>query len=116
MALEGNGNPYGFADSSKSNEVMTLQTSKIYIPNAFSPKGINKKFKPFCIFIDNMDYLFTIYNKWGQKLFETHNKDEGWDGKYKGKFVPVDVYVYYIRYKNSEGDYFEKRGTVTLIR
>ena len=85
------------------------------IPNVFTPNGdgLND------VFIPNMDdctdlKLFVIYNRWGEKMFETNEK-KGWDGNYKNHLAPYGVYVYYIEFNTLWGIRIYK-GSVTLIR
>jgi len=115
-AFEGNLNPYLIADTARSNEVVAIQIPRFYIPNAFCPKGINKIFIPINVYMDSENYLFTIYNRWGIMVFQTNNKNEGWDGSYQNNPAPIGAYVYTIQYKNKQGEIIEKNGTVTLIR
>ena len=64
--------------------MIAYQNPIIYIPNAFRPKGgITQIFKPVCSFITITDYSFFIYSREGTILFETHDPQEGWDGKNK---------------------------------
>ncbi len=114
-AYEGYGNPYGFLESSYSNEVLALQEAKVYMPNAFLPEGMNTTLKPVMVFAGTENYLFAIYNRWGQLLFLTNDPEEGWNGIYKGSYVSQDVYVYLIRFSNVLGDALEKSGTVAVI-
>ena len=71
--------------------------SYIYVPSAFTPNrdGLNDKFK----ILSNKIRLnvFRVFNRWGEKVFETDDINEGWDGTYKGKLVPGS-YVYMISY------------------
>jgi len=91
-----------------------------WLPNAFSPNGdgLNDEFKP----IERYDYLhsyyLSIYNRWGQLIFETNNISEGWDGTYKGQLAPDGTYIYRIVYKAySTGEETQtKTGQVTLVR
>ena len=90
------------------------------IPNAFSNNGdgVNDFFKPlnFCP-LDN--YSFTVFNRWGQVVFETSNPDEGWNGFYKGKRAQQGVYAYVIQYDYSfKGTSFSnvEKGTVIMLR
>ncbi len=115
-ALEGTGNPYLCTDSSFSNVAEATQPPLFFIPNAFAPNGYNKIFIPQTVFVDAQDYQFTVYNRWGQIVFETTDLHTGWDGTFEGELLPLGVYVYHFQYKNSEGNTIEKRGTVTLIR
>ena len=107
---------YSFSDTAKSNIQEIIETSEIYMPNAFTPNGdgLNDKIKPIFKFVK--DYTFSIYNKWGQKLFETKNIDEGWDGRNNKKVLTTGVYIYNIQYINSNGVYKNKNGTITLLR
>ena len=114
-ALEASGS-LPFNDTSYSNRANDVQNSKIFIPNAFSPKGYNNVFKPISIYADKTNYKFMIYSRWGELLFSTSDPEEGWDGKYEGDFVPVGVYIYYVKFNTSEGKKFEKRSTVTVVK
>jgi gliding motility-associated-like protein len=107
---------YQFSDTVLSNEVLILQEPRLYVPTAFVPDGYNNIFKPIGVFADTEDYYFTVYNRWGQKVFETTDIREGWDGKFNGSKAPLSVYAYYVRIKDATGKYIEKNGTVTLIR
>jgi gliding motility-associated-like protein len=85
-------------------------------PNAFTPgNGVNNKFKILKRGIATLNN-FSIYDRWGVKVFETTNIDEGWDGTYKGKPQPEGVYVYQINAVTSSGKPFVKHGNITLIR
>jgi gliding motility-associated-like protein len=118
VANEGGGNMYFFAEASQSNTVLALQKPRLYVPNAFTPGGSigNNVFMPLGMFIDANDYLFMVFDRWGSKIFETTNISEGWDGNINGKSAPTGVYIYFVKFKTSTGEYFEKRGTVTLLR
>ncbi|MEI6695074.1 MAG: gliding motility-associated C-terminal domain-containing protein [Bacteroidota bacterium] len=87
----------------------------IYIPNSFSPFGYNTKFKPIGDIVITKSYQFAIYNRWGQMIFETTDISQGWDGRYKGDYVPAGAYIYYLKIDNGYEDPFEKIGTVTVI-
>jgi gliding motility-associated-like protein len=57
----------------------------IFFPNAFSPNGDGKNdiFKPI-IYTNLLQYEFSVYNRWGAKVFETTNPEKGWDGTVNG--------------------------------
>jgi gliding motility-associated-like protein len=115
-ALEGPGNTYLFSDSSRSNLVQALHPPKLYVPNAFTPNGdgVNDDFKPLTTFIPSEDYELFIYNRWGQLLWQTKDKNQGWDGKVDGTLVPAGAYVFYVRFTTSSGQPFERQGTFIL--
>lgn len=87
------------------------------IPNAFSPNGdgINDIFRIRCSCVLEEFYLI-IYNRWGNKVFESRDVNIGWDGKYKNKIDQVEAYGYYLEYRSACGTKkVTKKGNVTLI-
>lgn len=89
----------------------------IYVPNIFSPNndGVND-----ILHIDGKNiesFIFLVYNRWGQKVFENDDIDKGWDGTYKGKNLPEDVYSYVliVKFQNSQRQQ-KYSGTITLVR
>ncbi|HFC00652.1 MAG TPA: T9SS type B sorting domain-containing protein, partial [Phaeodactylibacter sp.] len=104
-----------FVESS-SNVTCVEQLSSIIAPNAFAPQGRNQIFQPFIVFGETVDYHFSVYNRWGELLFETKNKSEGWNGKYKGKIQPMGAYIFHIKITQMNGNEVEKRGVFTLLR
>ncbi len=87
------------------------------IPNAFSPNndGINDKFR---IIEENIKIeTFDIYNRWGDKIFEVSNYNEGWDGTIAGVMADTGVYLYYLKYYTYETEkHYTKTGYITLIK
>ena len=88
------------------------------MPNTFTPNrdDHNEIFKPFTYFVSENGYLFSIYSKQGEKVFETNNPQKGWDGSFKNSQVQNDNYVYYLKYVNGDGVLTEKTGVITLVR
>ncbi len=115
-AVEGSGNTYGFTEVSHSNRACAYQLPNFFVPNAFAPEGFNQVFIPVTVYVSRASYLFQIYNRWGQKIFETTDLEEGWEGYMNGQILPQGVYVYYFQYSSAQGYVYEKRGTVTLIK
>lgn len=105
-----------FQDQSESNTIKIVKEPTSYIPNAFAPDGVNKIFKPVCVYVDADSYDFKIYNRWGELLFQTKDVQTGWDGDFNGKPAPQGVYTYVITYKLDEKKSVVKRGTVLLMR
>lgn len=114
-AFEGESNIYGFLESSYSNEVVSEQEPRVYLPNAFAPLGINNVFKPVNVFVGSDGYEFLIYNRWGQLVFQTTNPDEGWNGKVNGSYVPSGVYVYLVNFRNVLNQTRHVKGNVAVI-
>ncbi len=99
-----------------SPPVIDTCTEKFLMPNVFSPNndGINEIFKP--IYHDCFELLnFTIYNRWGQLLYESSKKIE-WDGRAKnGKKVSEGSYFWIIQHKNQQGIESFEKGFLTVF-
>lgn len=63
-----------------------------------------------------VEYHLEIYDRWGEKLFESDDINVGWNGYYKGKLCKTDVYIWKAKGKYTDGGTFEKAGNVTLLR
>jgi len=91
-----------------------------YMPNAFTPNGdgLNDLFRAVPRYDYVSKYLLSIYNRWGQQLFECNDIDCGWDGNYKGKASSNGVYIYKIVFEeiNRPGQTKTLDGTVMLVR
>ena len=116
-AIEDTPSYYQFIDTSYSNIARAYQDPTVYIPDAFSPRGINKVFIPVGVFIDVSGYDLIILNRWGIVMFESNDPTVGWNGTAKsGKVEEEGVYVYLLTYTSSRGEYFQRKGTVTLLK
>ncbi len=88
----------------------------LFIPNAFTPDGDNVN-DVFYVRGNAVDEIYmAVYNRWGELVFETNDLNIGWDGTYKGKALPPDVFGYYVEIKCLNGEEFFKKGNVTIIR
>jgi len=121
QAIEGSG-PFispdfvRFQEISRSNEDCALQLPDVFVPNAFVPEGVNKEFLPITVYVDYSDYVFEVYARMGQRVFYSVNPLRGWTGLIDGNPAPQGVYAYNIRFVSSNGQVYNKSGTVTLIR
>jgi len=88
----------------------------VFVPNAFSPNndGINDTLFVRGKCISTME--FCIYNRWGEKVFESNNISTGWNGKYKNGTRNTGVYVWYLIATMDDGTVVNKKGNVTLFR
>jgi len=86
-------------------------------PNAFSPNGDNVN-DDFCLLGWNTcvdEFSIVIYNRWGEKVYESREADFCWDGKNNNKSIDPQVLVYYIQAKYIDGKKIIKTGNVSLI-
>ena len=89
----------------------------LYIPNAFTSNndGLNDKFSLLSN-CDFSEYSLSIFNRWGEKIFETNIHEDSWDGTFRGKMSPIGVYVYLVIYKFNDEDMIETQyGNITLL-
>lgn len=96
---------------------VTVHVTNAMLPNAFSPNGdgMNDVFK--LIPKDERVRLkdFSVYNRYGQRVFFTRDITEGWDGYHNGKMADMDTYFYLVRYIIGVNTYSLK-GDVALMR
>ncbi|MFT5779576.1 MAG: gliding motility-associated-like protein, partial [Crocinitomicaceae bacterium] len=111
-------NIHGIAEISRSNIECVVLPPLIYIPNAFWPDGINKVFKPIISDFDASAYDFTVFNRWGQVIFQTNYYAEGWDGmiNYSNEMAATGTYLYMVTVKDANGIEIVKRGHVSLLK
>lgn len=88
----------------------------IFIPNAFTPNNDSKNDvlyvrSPYDIVID-----LHIYNRWGEEVFSSNNKNIGWDGTFGGEELHPDVFGYYLDVTCPNGEKYFKKGNITLLR
>lgn len=87
-----------------------------FIPNAFSPNGdgLNEtvNIHGFCVGTFNLQ----IFDRWGEKVFETTDKSMGWDGSFRGKPMDTGVFVYRVDGITIDGKPFSLKGNITLLR
>jgi gliding motility-associated-like protein len=90
---------------------------EIYVPNAFTPgtDGLNDILKPIPIGIKTFKY-FTVYNRWGKRIFHTIDPLKGWDGKVNGILQDTGTFVWMTEGMDDKGGTIRRKGSVTLIR
>jgi gliding motility-associated-like protein len=135
------GNDYGMADSdgdsipdmhivctdTATREVVAIPGGELNIPNAFTPDtngpnggriteaGYNDVFLPAGKGL--ITFHMQIYDRWGRLIYESHDKEVGWDGYDRdGRLMPAGVYVYKVMARTSKGETVTRAGDVALIR
>jgi gliding motility-associated-like protein len=97
-------------------DVRAIVAALLDVPNAFTPLSNDNNNKVFVRGFGITKIKFIIWNRWGQKVFETSDKNVGWDGRYKGIIQPMDVYAYTLEAEFFDGTKATKTGDITLIR
>lgn len=92
-----------------------------YIPNSFTPDGdlFNESFMPvFTAGVDPYEYHMTIFNRWGEIIFESYNYEKGWNGHYgDGGLVDDGTYIWQIEFGEKLSDKKQThRGHVTVLK
>jgi gliding motility-associated-like protein len=109
-------NTFGCSDTACITITVDSDCGKLFLPLAFSPNGDNKndtwKVQGRCI--KSMD--LRIFDRWGEKVFETTTPGEGWDGTFRGKALDSDVYVYTLTVTMQDGEEKNFKGDITLLR
>lgn len=116
----------GFPDKSMStsglnfsNEVYALTAEDqldVFIPQIFSPNGDGLNDILFAMGNRFDSFLFIIYNRWGEKVFQSTDVKIGWDGTFRGVPAQEGVYVYYIEGEIKENGVITRKGDITLVR
>ena len=99
-------------------QILVKPEMVLYAPNAFSPNGDGRN-ETFYMASTSVEYYsFIIYNRWGQKVFETGNPKVEWNGRYRntGEESPPGVYYWIAEAKDAYGNEQAFSGSVTLIR
>lgn len=90
----------------------------ILIPNAFSPNSdgpaANEVFKAEGRITS--DFVLQVFNMWGEKLFETQDINQGWDGNYQNEPCSPGNYIYIVKFTDDIGRPIEMKGNLILLR
>ncbi len=107
----------GACSDASFQQELRVQESKLEVPNAFSPfdsAGINDVFRVSAKSLISFEGHIFATN--GQKLYSWYDVEGGWDGRYKGRKMPMGAYYYVIIAKGADGIQYNKKGVVNLIR
>ena len=109
----------GCIDSLIIEDAILVDTmSQVYMPNAFTPNGdgLNDEFKPLGYGYSDLDYTLQIFNRWGEKIFESNDFNEGWNGSFRNQLCSQGIYVYRLAVKLASNETKYMEGKLTLIR
>lgn len=92
---------------------------ELFIPNAFSPNGdlendVLQAYYGNALCIKSLS--IKIFDRWGEKVFESDKIAFGWDGIFNGKKLNTEVYTYYLKAELEGGKTIDKKGNISLVR
>lgn len=109
-------------DSDKVTITVLCDESQVFMPNTFTPNGDgqNDIFYPRGAGLSNIESL-RVYTRWGELVFERtgfamNDESAGWDGNFKGRELPPDVYVYTLFVKCDDGEMMKLKGDISIVR
>ncbi|TKT93852.1 gliding motility-associated C-terminal domain-containing protein [Dyadobacter frigoris] len=99
-----------------SNIVNYTQEFVLFVPDAFTPNSdnINERFEVKGLFVNT--FKMSIFNRWGEVVFQTNDINNSWDGIINGDKAPAGSYVYKAEITDSSDKSFSKSGAFLLIR
>lgn len=108
---------YYFDDVSvyECDSVIAVENN-LFVPTAFSPNGDGNNDFLFVRGQNIKDLHFSVYDRWGEKVFETNDINVGWDGTFNEEKMESAVFAYYITLTYLDGKAEAKKGNVSLIR
>jgi gliding motility-associated-like protein len=109
---------FGCADTA-TQIIEVLPEVLIYAPNSFTPDGdeFNQSWNVYMDGVDIFSFDLTIYNRWGETIWESHDIEVGWDGTYNGNIVPTGVYTWIVHVKDQINDgKYSFNGHINLLR
>ena len=107
----------GLDGTSRSNDIYLIQPPLVFVPNAVTANGdnLNDVFGWSDVFV--REFEMRLYNRWGEKVFESSNKNETWDANFNKLDLPYsNVYFWIVTFKGWDNEFHTKKGTVTFMR
>lgn len=109
-------NAEGQCDYYSPTYEVSIGESVLLCPNVFSPQsspGVNDEWK--VSYKSIVSFECHIFNRWGNELHSFTDPSLGWDGKYKGKYVPAGTYYYVIKARGADGRDYKLSGDINII-
>jgi len=100
---------------SLSYVTIDVSCGTVFVPDAFTPLKTHNNIlyvRGNCI----VSLLFEVFDRWGQRVFESTSIDNGWDGNFKNKPMNMDMFVWYLKATLKDGTTVKRSGNVTLVR
>jgi len=116
VALDVSDGQFACVDTTQFFDIV-IDNTVIKIPNAFSPGssiGVNDELR--ISFTSIITFKASVYNRWGNLLYQWSDPTKGWDGRVNGKFVPTGVYYVIVEYKDTSGKNRSMSRAVNVLR
>ena len=110
-------NSTGSCEAVSETYTVSIGESSLICPNAFSPEGtpgVNDEWR--VQYKSIVSFKCWIFNRWGVQICELNDPSQGWDGKYKGKYVSSGVYYYVIQAVGADGKEYKLKGDINIIK
>ncbi|MEY3397715.1 MAG: hypothetical protein RL220_309 [Bacteroidota bacterium] len=108
-------NEGGCTDTASKN-ICILPPTPVFIPDIFSPNGDGNNDFLFVRSQGIISFDFRVFNRWGEEVFQTSDIGKGWDGYHRGMPCQQGSYAYFIRANLNDGQEYENKGEIVLIR
>ena len=108
-------NEFGCIDTA-CKQVRGIVVPLVDVPSGFSPNGDGINDMVYVKGYGIQSMVFSIFNRWGEKVFETTDQSIGWDGRYKGVLQEMEVYGYTLKVDFFDGTKDFKSGNITLLK
>ena len=104
------------SNTATTNVTINQLKGDIYIPNTFTPNGDGKNDIWYVYGNTIKSVNITVFNQWGERIFNSTSQSKGWDGFGFGKMQPVGVYIYVAQIILLDGTSLNRKGAINLIR
>ena len=95
---------------------LSCAENEVFVPSAFSPNSDGDNDILYVRGLQIKELYFILYNRWGEKVFESNDPKNGWNGFFKGQICEPAVYAYYARVLCFNNNEIIKQGNITLLR
>lgn len=109
-------NIYSANKISQSNTVCRLGKLTFYFPNAINPNSENNTFRVVGEHIDYEKSSFSVFNRWGQMIYQSNDLNKGWDGSVGGTMVQTGIYFFVADIWGDNGERANTNGEIRIIR
>lgn len=97
-------------------EVPEAPCGETFVPTGFSPNGDGENDIECVMGSCITSMTFSIYDRWGEKVFESSDQLQCWDGKFRGQLMNTGIYVYHLKATLKNGEEVNQKGNINLIR